>query len=363
MRTTTKTLYFSFFIIALLYINTSLWAQGMITATYAAEIPTSYDAYDASCTGSSTAFSFSLPAGDNYTVTGIDISYSMTALSTGFKDEQRSQVHCQNTNMTEGVVSGVGASTGTYSYTRNAVKIATFVFDNSAGNPNSGGNIYIGAEDTDPGGVLYYGFDFDPHPIVIEGSQTTLLPIELLSFTATKSGQTDALLEWSTAVEKNADHFELERNMEGSRLWEKAGQVAAVGESNTPQKYSFLDQNIPLHKTRKNTASYRLKMVDMDGAYKYSNIESVLFNPKTVTITTYPNPTSDFINIKWHAISSTNEIATLEIFDLSGKLMLSKQITVNTAIQENIGDFPSGTYQLFVHHNRDLYSDQFVKVK
>ncbi|HLF67620.1 MAG TPA: FG-GAP repeat protein, partial [Gammaproteobacteria bacterium] len=102
------------------------FSQGSVSATYTAgDIPTSFNAFDASCNGNNIILQLTMPAGDAYPVTGIDISYSMTALGSGQMDHQRSQIKCVNNNTKEATVySGVGAAAGTYNYNRTGVTIA-----------------------------------------------------------------------------------------------------------------------------------------------------------------------------------------------------------------------------------------------
>src|SRR5687767_10855715 len=92
--------------------------QGTVSATYiTADIPTSFSSFDATCNGNHILLQVTLPAGESYPVTGIDISYSMTALGSGQMAQQRSQVKCVNTGITEAsVFSGTGAAAGTLVY-------------------------------------------------------------------------------------------------------------------------------------------------------------------------------------------------------------------------------------------------------
>ncbi len=115
-------------------ISQNLQSQSSITATYSAgDIPTSLTTYDPACNGPVTPLSITLPSTPgSYEIVGIDISYDMTALGTGWMVDQRSQVYCQNTaNLEPAVFSGVGNSNGTYSYSRLNVDIA-----NGDYNPN-----------------------------------------------------------------------------------------------------------------------------------------------------------------------------------------------------------------------------------
>ena len=109
------------------------FAQGSVSATYtAADIPTSFNAFDPGCNGSKIHLQVALPAGESYPVTGINIAYSMTAIGMGQMAHQRSQVKCVNTNLAETTVyEGVGAATGTYPYARQGINIANGEFAGS----------------------------------------------------------------------------------------------------------------------------------------------------------------------------------------------------------------------------------------
>ena len=113
---------FVIFCITFSFISHSLTISG----TYSAGIiPTAYNAYSSSCNGAATPLNITLPAGC-WQVTGITIVYQMTGTlpGDGYMSEQRSQVKCQNSGITESTYSGVGSSNGTYSYNRTGVTIA-----------------------------------------------------------------------------------------------------------------------------------------------------------------------------------------------------------------------------------------------
>jgi FG-GAP repeat len=91
-----------------------------ISATYTAGlIPTSFNTYDNSCNGPSATLSLTLPAGESYTVTSVDVSYTMTGFGSGWKSHQRSMIKLQNTNVEEAAEAiGVGDVNGTQTYAR-----------------------------------------------------------------------------------------------------------------------------------------------------------------------------------------------------------------------------------------------------
>lgn len=116
-------------VLILLLIPVYLQAQDTLTMTYElADIPTSFGAYDPSCNGPNATLVFTLPAGDNYEVTHIDIEYLMTALEGGFKSHQRSYIHCQFTGISEPEYSGMGDAPGIQSYERDSVTIANGIY-------------------------------------------------------------------------------------------------------------------------------------------------------------------------------------------------------------------------------------------
>ncbi len=88
----------------------------------------------------------------------------------------------------------------------------------------------------------------------------THLPVELLSFVATKEGR-NVLLKWSTATELNNSHFEIERSTDGHE-WEKIAKVKGAGNSSNIVSYNYTDFMVP---DGFNTIYYRLVQVDFDG--------------------------------------------------------------------------------------------------
>ena len=95
------------------------------------------------------------------------------------------------------------------------------------------------------------------------------LPIELTYFNAQSSGNS-VLCRWETVTENNNDYFDIERS-ENASDFNPIGRVEGVGNSIQSIRYQFLDTN-PLN----GTSYYRLKQVDINGEYQYSNIEAIL---------------------------------------------------------------------------------------
>jgi len=118
--------------------------------------------------------------------------------------------------------------------------------------------------------------DFTP------GYEAAPLPVELASFKAARTS-TGVQLLWSTAVEKNANHFEIQRS-NTSNEFTPIGSVLAIGNSSTIRNYTFLDAG------SKGGSYYRLKMIDNDNTYKYSEAVYVSPDQNQRTFEVNPNP-------------------------------------------------------------------------
>jgi hypothetical protein len=116
-------------LLLLIFIPLNIFGQSMTLTYENRDIPTSLNAYSSACNGPLDILEFTLPAGNPWQVTGVDIEYSMTAQGGGWKSQQRSQIHFQNTNTTEtSIYSGMGDTGGIQLYERSAVSIANGVY-------------------------------------------------------------------------------------------------------------------------------------------------------------------------------------------------------------------------------------------
>ena len=139
---------------------------------------------------------------------------------------------------------------------------------------------------------------------------TDPLPVELTSFTAKLIGK-NVRLSWQTSTEINNFGFEVER-FENSD-WVKIGFVNGNGNSNSPKDYSFIDDKVKTDGTIK----YRLKQIDNDGQFEYSNVILVTFSPnESELFQNYPNPFNPSTSISWN--SKVDAEVTIKIFDILG---------------------------------------------
>jgi hypothetical protein len=107
-------------------------------------------------------------------------------------------------------------------------------------------------------------------PQTITSSEICVLPIELLSFTATPSGKF-VKTNWSTASETNNNYFTVERSLD-AQTFEEVGRVKGAGNSSVTLDYAFTDE-----KPNTGISYYRLKQTDFDGKFTYSPIVPVNF--------------------------------------------------------------------------------------
>lgn len=119
------------------------------------------------------------------------------------------------------------------------------------------------------------------------GSTALTLPLDLLTFTGSLQTDNTVMLKWKTENEVNTSHFEVERSLDGSSF-SAIGTVSADNNPSTTHNYSYIDMDAANQQSL--ILYYRLKMVDANGAYSYSNIISVLFNDITGTVIVNPNP-------------------------------------------------------------------------
>ena len=142
----------------------------------------------------------------------------------------------------------------------------------------------------------------------------TVLPVELTSFTASVSRFT-TVLAWKTATEVNNAGFEIERQPVTTQQWTKIGSVAGAGTSNVMHNYSYTD-NVGTA----GTYSYRLKQIDNDGAFTYSQEVEVAVGvaPNAFALgQNYPNPFNPSTSIQFTVPNDGR--ATLKVYNTLGQ--------------------------------------------
>ncbi len=146
------------------------------------------------------------------------------------------------------------------------------------------------------------------------------LPQELITFTGALN-TTGVKLSWQSAHEVNTSNYVIERSIDGSSFTD-IGTVAASGNTTGQTNYSFDDNNARAQQTL--VLYYRLKMVDADGEYKYSQIVLVSLADISSRIVVSPNPTPDETKVVAKAITDGEGKWTLT--DNTGRVIMHSKV-------------------------------------
>ncbi|HUM52685.1 MAG TPA: T9SS type A sorting domain-containing protein, partial [Chitinophagales bacterium] len=146
-----------------------------------------------------------------------------------------------------------------------------------------------------------------------------------------------------TASEKNTLKFEIQKSLESSN-WLSIGENTAAGNSTTLRNYDFNDNN-PVFGNN----YYRLKIIDLDGTFTYSNVINIPINTVTNNsfVQVYPNPTKGILNIDVQSTSAYD--INMITFDVLGKKVLEKSMNVVKGLNTLSIDYSTiakGTYIL-----------------
>jgi hypothetical protein len=180
------------------------------------------------------------------------------------------------------------------------------------------------------------------------------LPVSYISFDAERVEE-KVNLSWLTAVEKEAKEFLVERSSNG-KDFEAIGSVAAQNLSGGSD-YNFEDIH-PLS----GTTYYRLRQVDLNGEYYYSEVRTVQvdFVP---SLSLTPNPTTDIVRVSLSMVNENSEM-DLIVYDALGKQV--KAITTNGALLKNgylfdLSDLARGTYLLKAISDQQVWMERLVR--
>lgn len=165
------------------------------------------------------------------------------------------------------------------------------------------------------------------------------LPLKLIGFHA-KSVNCKPVLNWITENEINTHSFEIEKSNLNNTSWVTTGSVPANGNASGKSEYFFTDSVMILSSDQ---LFYRLKMIDKDGRFGYSNTVHILSNCKTPAFEVYPNPVR---HGKLHVeLAGMDGAIEATLVNLSGQLVLKTKL--NTSRNDlNVSNIASGEYLL-----------------
>lgn len=193
--------------------------------------------------------------------------------------------------------------------------------------------------------------------------QQVPLPVKLISFTGTYKNNT-ALLNWLAENQVNFSAYEIERSIDGSKF-ESIGLLNRQGTGLERQQYQFTDD---LATNNSNVFYYRLKMVDLNGRYEYSNIIMLRkdrFNAAGLSIS--PNPVITGAAATARIEASRKTVVDIAILDMSGRIVLRQQNQlqegINSIAVNNLNKLQPGLYTMQVNDGQGIQSAKFSVIR
>jgi hypothetical protein len=201
---------------------------------------------------------------------------------------------------------------------------------------------------------FFLGYDMAAPPVPnIYLAAPSILPVKLLSFTATPKDK-QVLVEWSATNEVKSKYYVVERSADG-RNFTTIKTVDDKGNTGGINKYAITDKQ-PLD----GISYYRLKQVDVDGAFVYSELKPVRFN-KAKQLIIYPNPAADFVKLE---LPGSTDNLTITISNIEGKLLYHGKgslAKLNTAVNSLLPNLKPGYYHVELTDKEGAYKAQLIK--
>jgi hypothetical protein len=173
------------------------------------------------------------------------------------------------------------------------------------------------------------------------------LPVILTSFNATDDGLSTKLV-WNATEENGVANYVIEKSTDG-RTFTAIGTVKATSQ----KTYSFTDGS-----SSDNNSYYRLKMVDIDGAFKYSYIVSIKSKLNT-NISLSPNPVKNNLMIQHPKVITEGHI---QVFSSNGQLLKDVRLAANAVISNvDMSGFTSGLYHIVFKSGSDMFNKTVIK--
>ncbi|MCO6498528.1 MAG: T9SS type A sorting domain-containing protein, partial [Chitinophagaceae bacterium] len=182
-------------------------------------------------------------------------------------------------------------------------------------------------------------------------------PVDLMNFNGRyNNGQVS--LDWQTAQEINSDKFEIYRSEDGQNF-SVIGSVKSAGYSGTVKSYSFTDANPGSSKY----AYYKLKQIDLDGKFIFTNVVKVAIDDARASIQAFPNPFSSYFTASFSANKTAD--ATLTLRNSIGQPVMVRTVKVmkgnNSLNITNLPALTPGVYYATIHNDDINYNIKLQK--
>lgn len=186
---------------------------------------------------------------------------------------------------------------------------------------------------------------------------TGILPVTLTEFSGYNMNKNNKL-KWTTETEINNDYFIVQKS-QNARSFNDIGIVDGNGNSSIKHSYEYIDREIDFE-----TNYYRLKQIDFDGKYEYSNV-IVINSSRDLEINIYPNPSKEnlYIDLSNIKTETTYTILFSDIIGSVGKETIKIEKNKNTYVLNNFKNFKPGIYliQILDENNNLIKTEKIIK--
>ncbi len=193
-------------------------------------------------------------------------------------------------------------------------------------------------------------------PDILIFPEDTSLPADLIAFEGSAEERMNKL-SWQTASEENVAAFQVESSLDG-RAFNPIGSVQANGNTENLSNYIFVDE-APL-----SLSYYRLKIVDFDGSFEYSDIVTIERSKSDIAeVEVFPVPAvNEEVTVLIHSKSSGKVL--VDLFDMTGKILEQSRLEVAEGINPmtiNLPESANNIYFLTIYNGTDRISKTIVK--
>ncbi len=181
----------------------------------------------------------------------------------------------------------------------------------------------------------------------------SIQPVNISYFSAQK--QNDQVeIYWGTSSEQSNDFFEVQRRGENASTFEVIGVVNGNGTTSRSHEYQFTDKQ-----PAEGLNYYRLRQVDFDGAFEYTQIISVEMPKRSMDVKVFPNPASDNLTVQIEG--ELREALQIEVFNLINSQRVQAGNYFSNQFELDIKDWTSGAYLLRLTNDHEVTTIKVIK--
>ncbi len=195
--------------------------------------------------------------------------------------------------------------------------------------------------------------------VTITSTSGTILPVELISFTAKsviEDGKNMVVLNWTTLSETNNDYYTIERSSDGMHF-EELSRVQGAGTTTDISTYYAADENPFM-----GVSYYRLKQTDFDGRTERFDMVPVEISSDLSGVSVYPNPAKEELTISFRS-NEIREDYSVMVYSAVGQVIHQQAIVASkgsNAVKLNTSVLPSGMYFLTIGAGGDYQKLKFT---